>query len=163
MEGVRHAVLVLGLFVTACSAAVAPPAERRVVVVEGTVCTFLQPLAFPRGERASVTTEVLDQMAVVFRREPREIRLVELAGHASNDEEHPNELSRARAEWVRDELVRRGVDGARLRARGYGELCPLAPENASQNRRVEAKIVETASGPTGVELGCPAASDAGAE
>ena len=49
--------------------------------------------------------------------------------------------------------------------RGYGDYCPLDPAKNEaayeKNRRVEFKIVKTNTGPTGVELGCDAASKKG--
>ena len=60
----------------------------------------------------------------------------------------------------------RGVHPTRLRSKGYGEWCPEEPghdETAGEkNRRVEFKIVKTLDGPTGVQLGCEAATKKGA-
>ena len=43
-------------------------------------------------------------------------------------------------------------------SKGYGEYCPVDEGHNEaaweENRRVEFKIVKTADGPTGVELGC---------
>jgi outer membrane protein OmpA-like peptidoglycan-associated protein len=56
-------------------------------------------------------------------------------------------LSQARANFVRDYLISRGVDGKRMIARGYGSRVPLIfPElnesDAQKNRRVEIKITQ---------------------
>jgi outer membrane protein OmpA-like peptidoglycan-associated protein len=50
-------------------------------------------------------------------------------------------LAQRRAEAVRDALVSRGVDAARIDAVGLGETAPVAtndtPEGRARNRRVE--------------------------
>ena len=55
---------------------------------------------------------------------------------------HNQKLSQRRAEAVRKELIRFGVDGTRLLAMGYGELRPIADNTTevgrAQNRRVVA-------------------------
>lgn len=56
------------------------------------------------------------------------------------------DLSRRRAEAVREYLISRGVSGTQLRAVGYGEERPIATNQTEagreQNRRVEFRIVE---------------------
>jgi outer membrane protein OmpA-like peptidoglycan-associated protein len=55
-------------------------------------------------------------------------------------------LSLRRAQAVRDYLVKRGVDAARIRVEGKGESMPVASnatdDGRAQNRRVELKVVE---------------------
>lgn len=55
------------------------------------------------------------------------------------------DLSRRRAEAVRDFLIDRGVGPARITARGYGEAYPVAPNDTAtgcqQNRRVEVVVL----------------------
>jgi OmpA-OmpF porin, OOP family len=75
--------------------------------------------------------------------------MYEVAGHTDSigSDAYNMELSRQRAESVVDYLVMRGIDGSRLRAVGYGERNPVAPnQNAdgsdnpqgrALNRRVE--------------------------
>ena len=62
-------------------------------------------------------------------------------------------------------LKERGIKGKRLISQGYGEYCPLqkksTPEAWEKNRRVEFKVVKGQAGLTGVDRGCPAASQAG--
>jgi outer membrane protein OmpA-like peptidoglycan-associated protein len=67
--------------------------------------------------------------------------LVEGHTDAQGDVAHNQRLSESRAAAVRDELIRRGVDAARLRAAGYGATRPVG-DNATEigralNRRVE--------------------------
>jgi len=84
---------------------------------------------------------VLDEVATLLAAEPSWKLLIE--GHTDSQagDEHNQRLSEARAGAVRAELIRRGVDAARLRAVGYGESRPVG-DNATevgraQNRRVE--------------------------
>ena len=56
------------------------------------------------------------------------------------------ELSKARAEAVKEYLVKRGVNPNKLRAKGYGSTKPIADnetvEGRKLNRRVEFIILE---------------------
>jgi OmpA-OmpF porin, OOP family len=85
----------------------------------------------------------------------KEIFLVEVAGHTDNVGK-PNEntvLSQKRAEAVVKYLVDKGVDKARLQAKGYGPDKPIADnkQNAGRqkNRRVEFIILKSAQNPNG--------------
>jgi OOP family OmpA-OmpF porin len=86
-----------------------------------------------------------------------------VAGHADEraSDEYNLNLTQDRVNSVVRALIARGLEKSRLRSKGYGEFCPI--ENGhneaawEQNRRVEFKIVKTADGPTGVELGCDVA------
>jgi outer membrane protein OmpA-like peptidoglycan-associated protein len=81
-------------------------------------------------------------------RQYAELGLIEVQGHtdARGDDRSNLELSQRRAEAVREALIARGVDGARLTARGYGETSPLVPAAQTeaeheQNRRVQFVLV----------------------
>jgi OOP family OmpA-OmpF porin len=68
---------------------------------------------------------------------------VEVAGYTDSvsSEAYNQELSARRAKAVLDYLVSKGVDAARLSAKGYGESSPIADngtaEGRAKNRRVE--------------------------
>lgn len=85
----------------------------------------------------------LDRVAASLRAYPK-VR-VEIAGHTDEmgTPEYNMELSRHRAEAVRDYLISKGISGSRLEAKGYGETEPVAPnqseEGRAKNRRVELK------------------------
>ncbi|HEY0686676.1 MAG TPA: OmpA family protein [Steroidobacter sp.] len=72
--------------------------------------------------------------------------LVEIAGHTDGrgSDTYNLNLSRSRAESVRDYLVRPGVENVRLRANGYGESQPVASNDTEAgralNRRVELRV-----------------------
>jgi outer membrane protein OmpA-like peptidoglycan-associated protein len=71
---------------------------------------------------------------------------IEIAGHTDNidTEQHNNELSRRRAEAVREYLIVRGIPSHKLTAIGYGASRPLADnateEGRKENRRIELQI-----------------------
>ncbi len=92
---------------------------------------------------------VLDEIVRLLQAN-REIAHIVVEGHASNREKHPADLSDRRASAVRAYLVAHGVDGARLSARGFGELRPVADNNTeagrAQNRRVELHVEQPPAG-----------------
>jgi outer membrane protein OmpA-like peptidoglycan-associated protein len=90
-----------------------------------------------------------------------------VAGHADEraSDEYNLKLTQDRVNSVVRALIARGLERSRLRSKGYGEYCPIEQAHNEvaweQNRRVEFKIVKTADGPTGVELGCENATKHG--
>ena len=76
------------------------------------------------------------------------IHKVEIQGHTDNTGTPARnlDLSQRRADAVRTALIERGVDGARLEAKGYGQTRQLVPNitagNRARNRRVEFVITE---------------------
>ncbi|HEY5798294.1 MAG TPA: OmpA family protein [Bosea sp. (in: a-proteobacteria)] len=75
---------------------------------------------------------------------------ITIEGHANSDGQRGGfnnlDLSARRALRVRDELVRRGVDPARLETRGFGVERPLVPHGSAQakpmNRRVQFTVAK---------------------
>lgn len=73
---------------------------------------------------------------------------VEIGGHTDNSgsDEYNLDLSKRRANAVRDMLIKGGADGNRITAIGYGRTKPLAPNDSRQgrslNRRTEFVILE---------------------
>lgn len=73
---------------------------------------------------------------------------VEIGGHTDNSgqDDYNMDLSKRRANAVRDMLIKGGVDGSRITAVGYGKTKPLAPNDSRQgrslNRRTEFIILE---------------------
>jgi outer membrane protein OmpA-like peptidoglycan-associated protein len=72
---------------------------------------------------------------------------ISIEGHtdSSGSDVFNQKLSAKRAEAVRDYIVARGVEATRLKAVGYGETRPIAPndneEGREKNRRVEFNII----------------------
>lgn len=73
---------------------------------------------------------------------------IEIAGYTDNvgSKKSNKILSQQRADAVRDYLVSKGIDGARIKAVGYGDANPIAPnstlEGQQKNRRIEAHELE---------------------
>lgn len=104
-------------------------------------------VAFDTG-KATIKAEsnpLLDDVAKVLNDHP-EITRVVVEGHtdATGSAALNRRLSQARAEAVAKALVARGVDKARLAAKGFGSSRPIAsndtPEGRDANRRVEISI-----------------------
>ena len=78
----------------------------------------------------------------------KQIKLVEVAGHTDDQGslQSNQTLSQNRAQAVLDYLVNKGVDPARLQAKGYGETRTIdtneTEEGRAANRRVEFNILE---------------------
>jgi len=79
--------------------------------------------------------------------------IVEISSHTDNkgSDEYNLKLSQKRAESVVNYLISKGIDKSRLKAQGYGESMPIAPnknkdgsdnpEGRAKNRRTEFKII----------------------
>jgi len=85
------------------------------------------------------------ERAVKLLRDFPEVR-VEISGHTDSDgsRDHNVELSRQRAEAVKQYLVDSGIDGSRLTTRGHGPDRPIADNTTrkgkSDNRRIEFRL-----------------------
>jgi OOP family OmpA-OmpF porin len=91
--------------------------------------------------------ELLDEVAEAINTH-KQIKLVEVAGHTDDQGslESNQTLSQNRAQAVLDYLVNKGVDPARLQAKGYGETRTIDTNETeagrAKNRRVEFNILE---------------------
>ena len=91
----------------------------------------------------SLTERVIGEAAAILKQCPA--ARITIEGHANSDGERGGfnnlDLSARRALRVRDELVRRGIDPARLETRGFGIERPLVPHGSGDakpvNRRVQ--------------------------
>lgn len=72
---------------------------------------------------------------------------IEIAGHTDNvgGDDYNMKLSQARAESVRNYLIKKGVPADRLTAHGYGKTQPkvsnATPQGRAMNRRTEARVI----------------------
>jgi len=125
--------------------------ERSIVILDKVFFAFnastILPASFP----------LLDEVANLILANPK-VTLVEVAGHTDEKgrADYNVSLSQARAEAVKTYLVGKGVDPARLDARGYGSVHPVASNSTAAgrdaNRRVEFTIQKIADkAPTGGE------------
>ena len=67
---------------------------------------------------------------------------VALEGHtdSAGDPSSNKKLSLARADAVKDIMVKGGIDGARIRVAGYGEEDPIAPNETAQGRALNRRL-----------------------
>jgi outer membrane protein OmpA-like peptidoglycan-associated protein len=107
-------------------------------------------LHFPIGEATLPDSDlpILDRIADLLVRRPNLTARVEGYTDSSGREEVNLALSQARAEAVREALMKRGVGGGRIEATGYGEARPIA-DNATRagrdrNRRIELYLIGAA-------------------
>jgi outer membrane protein OmpA-like peptidoglycan-associated protein len=88
------------------------------------------------------STALLEEIAEVLKSNAN-LQDIEIQGHTDNTGNRDNNqrLSESRASAVRDWLVRAGIASSRLKAKGYGQDRPLAPNvtepNRAKNRRVQ--------------------------
>jgi outer membrane protein OmpA-like peptidoglycan-associated protein len=122
--------------------------------------------AYNSAEILPASDKILDAVATTLAHHP-EFTLLEVAGHADErgNDDYNLRLTQDRVNSVVRALVARSIEKSRLRSKGYGEYCPLDPGHDEaaweKNRRVEFKILKTQDGPTGVEVGCPNATQHG--
>ena len=99
----------------------------------------------------SGATNNIDKLAKFLNENPERQILIE--GHTDNvgSETYNLELSRNRANSVRNALLDRGIESSRIRTEGYGESRPVASNESSsgrqQNRRVEIVILDAPKKP----------------
>lgn len=100
---------------------------------------------------------ILDEVAA-FLKANSQISLLQIEGHTDDRGYHVYnlELSKLRAEAVRQYLIDKGIEPTRLRAIGLGESDPIAPgyseEAREKNRRVEFRVIEVNGQPLALNL-----------
>jgi outer membrane protein OmpA-like peptidoglycan-associated protein len=118
------------------------PAEMKAALdAEGRVVLHNILFAYDKATLQQSSNQQLQNVLTLLLTNP-ELAL-EIQGHTDGDggEDYNLKLSQGRAESVLDYLVLFDIDPTRLRAKGYGESAPVAPndsdENKAKNRRVE--------------------------
>jgi len=123
-----------------------PPPPPAPVIKEITVSERIQ-FETDKAVLLDQSKVVLGEVVKVLQDNPQ-IRLVEIGGHTDSTGDSGKNLllSDQRARSVRDHLISQGIDGNRLRARGYGDRVPMGSNDTDdgklQNRRVEFRIIE---------------------
>jgi outer membrane protein OmpA-like peptidoglycan-associated protein len=100
---------------------------------------------------------LLREIAAVIKANPQ-LEQISIEGHTCNigSAEYNLDLSDRRAASVRKRLIREGVEAARVSARGYGLLHPIAANSDDSsrelNRRVEFRVVSQTAVARKVEI-----------
>src|SRR5690348_3067348 len=110
---------------------------------EGGLVLTLGDLMFDEGKASLQPSAMtaIDRLAQLMTVYPE--RSVRIEGHtdSAGDDAANQALSERRAVAVRDALIARGIDAARIEAVGYGETRPIAdngtPGGRQKNRRIE--------------------------
>ncbi len=126
-----------------------PPKEKQLVIIESERLKLLEVVQFASGKATilPVSNKLLTQVANVLKAQ-RRIRLVQVEGHTDNvgKPEKNLKLSQDRADAVKNFLVKKGIDPARLKAVGFGQEKPIESNSTAKgreaNRRVELNIIE---------------------
>ena len=98
-------------------------------------------LVFNAPDGAKLTREdkaLLDDVAAVLQEYPR--ISIQIEGHVSADIANAQALSLARAEAVRDYLVRKRLAPSRLAAVGMGSEVPIAPQDTPEGKAKNTRI-----------------------
>jgi outer membrane protein OmpA-like peptidoglycan-associated protein len=122
--------------------------SRTFVKIEDGKVIIIGKIQFKTGsaEIDKNSDQLLDQIAQALEGNAS-VKKLKIEGHTDNvgDDNMNQKLGGARANSVRDALMKRGVDGDRLEAVGVGETRPIAPNDTpggrQKNRRVEFIIV----------------------
>ncbi len=117
------------------------PNTPKGIRVNSVGCWVLEGVYFDTDKAIIKDAAAIDHAISVFKAEPK--LSAEIQGHTDDraSDKHNQKLSEARAKAVRDYMIQGGIAADRLRAKGYGESKPIAPndtdEGRAQNRRVE--------------------------
>lgn len=126
-----------------------PAAQKQLVIITREQLKILDKIYFALNKATILPKSfpLLDQIASVMSQQAR-VKLVQIEGHTDNTgkPDYNQKLSEARANSIRDYLIKKGVDGKRLVAKGFGQDKPAQPNDTpagrDANRRVEFNILE---------------------
>lgn len=115
-------------------------------VAEKKIGEFAKTILFNSGRSTfkSGVTETLDGIVKIMNEFPKATFVVEGHTDSTGSAKTNERLSAARANAVKDYLVKNGVDASRLDAKGYGPAQPIDTNDTragrANNRRVEIKV-----------------------
>lgn len=122
------------------------------VRMRDTVVSLKKPIRFfdKSAKLRPGSRDVLDSVAAVLRDYPKITLDIQVHTDSRGEDAANQTLSEQRAQAVRSELVRRGVEPSRLTTTGYGETRPIESNRTSRgraaNRRVELVRTDTKAG-----------------
>lgn len=93
-----------------------------------------------KTELKSGADNSLDRIADVLQEYSDHTLMIEGFTDSIGDEEYNENLSRLRAEAVKNALVQRGISADRINTRGYGELYPIATNNTPTGRQLNRRV-----------------------
>ena len=119
-------------------------AENKPVIIDNIYFDFDQAVLKPES------FQVLDSVVGLMERYPTMV--LEVSGHTDSkgSDEHNQKLSEDRAKAFVQYVIGKGIDAARLEAKGFGETRPIAPNTINgkdnppgrdKNRRTEIKVL----------------------
>jgi outer membrane protein OmpA-like peptidoglycan-associated protein len=125
-----------------------PPKPEKKARLVGRKIEILEKVMFEYN-KANIKREshaLLNDVASVIKENPS-IKKIRVEGHTDSDgsDKYNKKLSQKRAKAVKEFLVKAGIDGGILEAKGFGEEKPIADnssdEGKEKNRRVEFNIL----------------------
>ncbi|WNG41112.1 OmpA family protein [Archangium violaceum] len=129
-----------------------PPQQEQFVAIQKGQLEIKQAVFFATNkaiiQRRSF--RLLDQVARVIKEHP-EIEKIIIEGHSDNigDPDANRRLSLARAQSVKEYLVKKGVEATRLEAKGYGPDRPLLSNKTAKGRAANRRVAFTIVPPDG--------------
>jgi len=109
---------------------------------EAKINVFARTLLFTYGKETLRDSDKasLDEILVIMETYPKSKFYIDGHTDDTSGANHNLKLSRKRANSVKQYLVENGIDASRLRARGFGESRPIAPNNSKEGRRMNRRV-----------------------
>ena len=125
-----------------------PVKVKEMVVITNRQLEIKEKVFFDTGKTRVLPRSfgLLDDLARVIQAH-QEMAGIVIEGHTDDtgNAQRNREVSQARAEAVRDYLIKKGVQASRLQVKGYGPDRPIAPNvtpaGRAKNRRVEFRLI----------------------
>ncbi|MBI2389061.1 MAG: OmpA family protein [Deltaproteobacteria bacterium] len=126
------------------------PVKTKFAEVKGSTIIILDKINFANDSDKIIgakSFQVLDSVFEILDK-TKSVKKVRIEGHTDNKgkADHNKDLSKRRAQAVKDYLVKKGIDAGRLDAEGFGQDKPIADNKTeagrAKNRRVEFVIAD---------------------
>ena len=124
------------------------PFHLQIQVIRNVIKNYKMPVFFESG-KSDVTPESSSAIDDLFKQMSSQKDMnIEIGAHTDNigSETYNQQLSQQRAASIRNHLIKKGIDGKRIIAKGYGESKPIGDNNTEEgralNRRVEITVTQ---------------------